>query len=114
AAFRSILASAFSEDKTIILSTHMVRDLESLIDSVIILENRRIILNTPLNHIARKLSFSRSLLSLAPAEIVYSASGELGPVNISINHTDLEGNIDLEALFNACIYVPEKISACLV
>ncbi len=45
AAFRSMLATAFSEEKTIILSTHMVRDLESMIDSVILLENHRIILN---------------------------------------------------------------------
>lgn len=45
AAFRSMLAASFFEEKTIILSTHMVRDLESMIDSVIILENHRIILN---------------------------------------------------------------------
>lgn len=45
AAFRSMLAASFFEEKTIILSTHVVRDLESMIDSVIILENHRIILN---------------------------------------------------------------------
>ncbi len=45
AAFRRMLAASFFEEKTIILSTHMVRDLESMIDSVIILENHRIILN---------------------------------------------------------------------
>jgi len=45
AAFRSLLASTFSEEKTIILSTHMVRDLESMIDRVLILENHRIIQN---------------------------------------------------------------------
>jgi len=45
AAFRSLLASAFSEEKTIILSTHMVRDLESMIDRVLILEDHRIIQN---------------------------------------------------------------------
>ena len=45
AAFRSILASCLTEQKTIILSTHMVRDLEAMIDSVIIIEDHRIILN---------------------------------------------------------------------
>ena len=45
AAFRSMLASTFSEGKTIILSTHMVRDLESMIDRVLILEDHRIIMN---------------------------------------------------------------------
>jgi ABC-2 type transport system ATP-binding protein len=38
-----MLAASFSEGKTIILSTHMVRDLQSMIDSVLILENRKIL-----------------------------------------------------------------------
>jgi ABC-2 type transport system ATP-binding protein len=42
AAFRRMLAASFSEGKTIILSTHMVRDLQSMIDSVLILENHKI------------------------------------------------------------------------
>ena len=42
AAFRRMLAVSFSEGKTIILSTHMVRDLQSMIDSVLILENHMI------------------------------------------------------------------------
>lgn len=45
AAFRSLLASGFSEEKTIILSTHMVRDLESMIDRVLILKNQRVLQN---------------------------------------------------------------------
>jgi ABC-2 type transport system ATP-binding protein len=49
ATFRSILAAYFSEEKTIILSTHMVRDLESMIDHVLILENHKIIVNQTLD-----------------------------------------------------------------
>jgi len=49
AAFRSMLANCFSEEKTIILSTHMVRDLESMIDTAIILDNFRIIHNEPVD-----------------------------------------------------------------
>jgi ABC-2 type transport system ATP-binding protein len=45
AAFRSILASTFTEERTIILSTHMVRDLESMIDRVLILDDRKITLH---------------------------------------------------------------------
>jgi len=44
AAFRSILASTFSEERTIILSTHMVRDLESMIDRVLILDDHKVTL----------------------------------------------------------------------
>jgi ABC-2 type transport system ATP-binding protein len=110
AAFRSMLAASFSEEKTIILSTHMVRDLESLIDSVIILENRRIILNQTLDQIAQKMTFSHFSLSSSPGEMIYSVKSELGPTTISLNPSGIAGNMDLEALFSACINIPDKIS----
>jgi ABC-2 type transport system ATP-binding protein len=110
AAFRSILAASFSEERTTILSTHMVRDLESLIDSVIILENQRIILNQPMEKIAQKLTFGHSALSPTTGEIIYSAQSELGPTIISLNSSGIEGNVDLEALFTACITVPDQLS----
>jgi ABC-2 type transport system ATP-binding protein len=110
AAFRSMLAASFSEERTIILSTHMVRDLESLIDSVIILENSRIILNQTLDQIAQKMTFSHSSLSSSPGEMIYSVKSELGPTTISLNPSGIAGNVDLEALFNTCINIPDKIS----
>jgi ABC-2 type transport system ATP-binding protein len=112
AAFRSMLAASFSEEKTIILSTHMVRDLQSLIDSVIILENHKIVLNQTLEKISQKLTFGNSALSSNAGEIIYSAKSELGPTIISLNTSGIEGNVDIEALFNACITVPDKLSIC--
>jgi len=40
---RKLLASVLTEDKTVILSTHQVRDLENLIDMVVILDKGKII-----------------------------------------------------------------------
>jgi len=112
AALRSMLASSFTEDKTIILSTHMVRDLESMIDSIIILENRRILINRSLEQIARKLSFGVSTSGSSREELVFSMQGELGPTAISLNNSGREGKVDIEALFNACISIPDKMSNC--
>jgi ABC-2 type transport system ATP-binding protein len=89
----------------------MVRDLESLIDSVIILENHNIILNHPLDQIAQKLTFSHSSLSSSPGEIIYSVKRELGTTMISLNPSGITGNVDLETLFNACIDIPDKLSS---
>ncbi|MCX6285488.1 MAG: ABC transporter ATP-binding protein [Bacteroidetes bacterium] len=112
AAFRSMLAASFSEEKTIILSTHMVRDLESLIDSVIILNNRKIILNRTMDQISHRLTFSHSSVSSSPGEMIYSAKSELGPAMVSMNTSGIEGKVDLETLFNTCINIPDKISYC--
>ena len=113
AALRSMIASSFTEEKTIILSTHMVRELESLIDSVVILDNHSIILNNTLDEISQKLRFTRSPISVAPTELIYSAKSELGPVSVSKNSSGIPGNVDLEALFNACTSIPEIISSCI-
>ena len=111
AALRSMLAGSLKEGKTFILSTHMVRDLESLIDSVIILDSHRIVLNQPLDKIGRKLSFGHSSLSSSPGELIYSSKIELGQTIISQNPSGISGNVDIEALFNACINIPDQISS---
>jgi ABC-2 type transport system ATP-binding protein len=109
AVLRSLIAGAFSEDKTIIISTHQVRDLQSLIDSVIILENRSIILNQPLENVAQKLIFSHSLISQADGKVLFSMNSELGQAFITPNHTGIAGDVDLETLFMAAIHNPENI-----
>ncbi len=50
ATFRSMLAGAFDESRIILISTHQVRDLQNLIDSVLILDQGKIILNQPLDN----------------------------------------------------------------
>ncbi|MEI6681627.1 MAG: ABC transporter ATP-binding protein [Bacteroidota bacterium] len=112
AALRTMLASSFDADKTIILSTHMVRDLENMIDSVIILENRRIILNQPMEEIACRLRFGHAPFAPASGEVIWSATGELGGPVISLNSSGIPGNADLETLFTACTQRPDQISAC--
>jgi ABC-2 type transport system ATP-binding protein len=109
AVLRSLLASVFSEERTIILSTHMIRDVENLIDSVIVLENRKIILNQSLDKVAQKFTFGHPIISQPESSIIYSGNGELGQAFISENHSGIAGNVDLETLFNACINVPEKV-----
>lgn len=46
--FRKLLASTLTEDKAFIIATHQVRDLETLIDTVVILDDGRVIFNQPI------------------------------------------------------------------
>jgi len=109
ATLRKMIASSFAEEKTIILSTHQVRDLQTLIDSAIILADRHIILNQPLEKIGQKLSFSHQVQSPAQVEELFSTSSELGPAVITTNHSGIAGDVDLETLFLASVSIPEKI-----
>jgi ABC-2 type transport system ATP-binding protein len=55
--FRKIIASSITNERVILISTHQVRDLESLIDPIIIMDNREVLLNAGTDVIAEKLSF---------------------------------------------------------
>jgi ABC-2 type transport system ATP-binding protein len=108
AALRSILASVFTPEHTVIISTHMVREVENLVDAIVILEKGRILMNRSLEQIGSRISFRRSA-GVPDEELLFSAPGEMGPVHVTANRNGGDGIVDLEALFLACIAVPEKI-----
>jgi len=100
--FRQLLASALSEEKTFIISTHQVRDMENLIDPIVILDDGKIIFNQSLEAITTKLMFSQSLTQ--PTEDVFYQEGGMGGFRlVTKNKTQEESKIDLELLFNAVV-----------
>ncbi|MBC8054291.1 MAG: ABC transporter ATP-binding protein [Sphingobacteriaceae bacterium] len=100
--FRKIIASALTENRCIIISTHQVRDLDSLIDSLIVLHKQEIVLNSSLDTIAEKLKFTSSA-SINGKEVLYTEEN-LGGINTIIANTEESySKVDMELLFNAII-----------
>ena len=56
--FRRLVAESLTEEQTFIVSTHQVHDLESLIDSIIILYEGRILFNQGLDEVSSQLRMS--------------------------------------------------------
>jgi ABC-2 type transport system ATP-binding protein len=96
--FRKLLASSLSEEQAVLISTHQVRDLESLIDAVVILDNKEIIFNRTLDEIAGKLDFR---LVSADEDAFYRESTPAGMAGVVRNQTDVRSAVSLELLFNA-------------
>jgi len=106
AVFRKLVASCIEEDQTVIISTHQVRDLESLIDSVLILENHRILLDKGLDEVSEKLFFRL----VAPGEpVLYSELTSAGPVGVGENKDKESTPVSLELLFQAVTQNPAEI-----
>jgi ABC-2 type transport system ATP-binding protein len=106
AVFRKLVASCIEEDQTIIISTHQVRDLESLIDSVLILENHRILLDKGLDEVSEKLFFRL----VKPGEpVLYSELTSAGPVGVGENKENESTPVSLELLFQAVTQKPDEI-----
>jgi ABC-2 type transport system ATP-binding protein len=53
--FRRLVAAAISDERCIVISTHQVRDLDSLIDSIIIMDKHKIVLNQTTESLAHTL-----------------------------------------------------------
>lgn len=108
--FRRVLASAVTEEKLIIISTHQVRDLHSLIDTVIILDNGKILFNEPNERITEKLSFQYLEDGSESDLVIYSEDSLKGTVAVMENLNRTESKLDIELLFNAIISNSKRIN----
>ncbi|GGG86767.1 ABC transporter ATP-binding protein [Parapedobacter pyrenivorans] len=100
--FRKVLASAFDEDRCIVLSTHQVRDLDNLIDSVIILHGGAIKLNAPLDQLTSQIRFG-NVSGADTADILYGEQAIDGTHAILPNPEGASSKPNLELLFNAVV-----------
>jgi ABC-2 type transport system ATP-binding protein len=111
--FRRLLAAAVTEERLILISTHQVRDMENLIDPIIILDEGRIIYNRSLEETARHISIRLEQEAPDPdaATLLYSATVLGGYVAVRENRGREESRIDLETLFNAVTANSDEIEA---
>jgi len=112
--FRKVVASAISDDKTFIISTHQVRDLQNVIDAVLVLDNGKILLNADINTICDRLTFK--VLSADEFEelsqqgkVLYSEDNIAGKVAVCTHIDDADDKFDMELLFCAAITAREKM-----
>ena len=101
--FRKIMAAAADEQKTVVVSTHQVRDLHSLIDAVSILDNGRMILNAPGDVITDKLLFDVDNQKSQEGKVFYAEETPRGVYQVKENVNHLDSALDLELLFNAAV-----------
>ena len=99
AQFRKALMQYTSEDATVVISTHQVKDLESVIDPVIILDRQDVLLDASIAEISEKLFFDYG--SEINPNALYSEIIPGGCIQVLPNTTGCESKVNIEALFNA-------------
>ena len=97
--FRSAIMKYTSDDSTIVISTHQVRDLENIIDPIIILDRQDVLLNATVEEITGRLYFDYGT-QLHP-ESLYSEQLPGGFIQVYPKTTGEDSKINVEALFNA-------------
>lgn len=107
AQFRKIMAGGLTEDRCIIISTHQVRDLDNLIDSVLVLHDQKIVVNSSMDDIADKINFG-----VVPSDTtgyLYAEETFSGLHAITKNTDSSYSKVDMELLFNAIINNNEQL-----
>lgn len=98
AQFRSALMKYTPESSTIVISTHQVRDLENVIDPIIILDRQDVLLNASIEEISSKLFFDYG--NAVKGDSLYSEVLPGGFIQVLLNQTGEESKVNIEALFN--------------
>jgi ABC-2 type transport system ATP-binding protein len=106
--FRKLLAQNIQEESCIVISTHQVRDLSSLIDYIIILDNGKIKFAHSMDEIISHLHFT--VLESATNDVLFYEEQFGGIKAISRVQSDKEFDVDFELLFNAVINNSEIIN----
>jgi len=101
--FRKVMAAGIDDNKCIIVSTHQVKDLESLIDRITVIEEGKILFDQDVDNISRRLSFKVSYDHTETAAALYSESSLKGNSIITYNTDEEESRPDLEMLYKAIL-----------
>ena len=108
--FRRLIASNMTDEKTIIISTHQVRDIDSLLDHIVIIDQSSVLLNASNAEICRRLLFAELPMSEPTNDALYVQPSVAGNSAILLNEYDEESRLNLELLFNGVLAERDKFA----
>ena len=102
--FRKVVANSMTDDRTIIISTHQVRDVELLLDRLAVIDQNRVLLDATMGEISDKLRFVDVDRNSLSAEALYYEDSVHGHSAVMKKTADSsETCVNLELLFNALL-----------
>ncbi len=108
--FRKIMASIADENKCIIISTHQVRDLHSLINHILVLDEAKVVFDASLAKVSTEFWFGKP--KSTEDSIIYTEAG-FGGKSILPRGNKEETEVDLELLFSAVLTQNTAINTIL-
>lgn len=96
--FRKVIASGMTDDKSVIISTHQVRDIDSLLDHVVIIDGTHVLLNESVKDICAKLYFAEQGMNEPTGDALYVQPSVQGNSVILSNVYNEETKLNLEVL----------------
>ena len=104
--FRRLLAGYVDDSRMVVISTHQVADVESLLDNIVILDGQGVVLNATTSDICRRLKFGKAQEG---DDVIYSERTIAGDVAVSLNEMGEDSQLNIELLFNAATANRDRI-----
>ena len=102
--FRRTIAGNMSEERTLIISTHQVHDIEQLLDHILILDRSRVWLDATVADICSRYTFGYRLPGEMTDDVIYAEPTLQGNAVIAPRSEDEpETQLNLELLFTAAV-----------
>ena len=108
--FRRLVASEMSDNRTIVISTHQVRDIDNCIEHVVIIDHSKVLLDESVASITSKLQFVENATATDAQSAIYSQPSVTGYSIVAPSNGGDETEINLETLFNATLGNRDKIT----
>ena len=104
--FRRTVSRCMNEERTIVISTHQVHDIEQMLDHIVILSPNGVLLDKSTEEISRQYVFEqRSPNDMA--DVIYAEPSLQGNFVMAPRGTKPETQINLELLFNSVTSIRE-------
>ena len=108
--FRKAITMGMNDERTVIISTHQVRDIDTLLDHVIIIDDKKVLLDASTAKIGSTLFFGEGEGNSTDEGIIYTQPSVTGSSILRANRGDEESNLNLELLFNATLAQRNEIA----
>ena len=101
--FRKVMVSSITDDQLVLISTHQVKDIDTIIDKIVVVDNGTMIYEDDIDEISRKYLFETTQNTDGVNNIIYQEKSAMGYRIIRPSDNTGETVIDMELFFNAII-----------
>ena len=99
--FRKVIARHMTEERTVVVSTHQVHDVEQMLDHILMLDQRSVLLNATMQEIQDQYTFEYRSPQQMDDSVLYAEPTLQGNAVICRRQEgDAETQVNLELLFN--------------
>ena len=112
-AFRKFIVESMTDNRIFVISTHQVRDVSQILDHILIMDNRKVLLDSSVSNIQSHLKFVDTINQDLISKALYAIKGVGGASIVLPNEDGDDSELNLELLFDFAIKDPHKLNSSL-